>query len=47
MNKIRRIICYLFGHRYKKAVSVSKDYDIYICTCCGRQLFALKHFGRR
>ena len=45
ITKIKKIICYFFGHKYQKMLYINRQYDVYVCGRCGRQL--IKSKGRR
>lgn len=34
MQKIKEFICKIFGHKYKRVVSVDIRYRVYVCTRC-------------
>ena len=40
---INKIICFIFGHSYRKAVYINNKYDVYICPRCGKKVFFVKN----
>ena len=35
MQRIKEFICKIFGHKYKRVVSVVYRYRVYVCERCG------------
>lgn len=39
---MKRLFCFLFGHKYTKMVYANDKYDVYQCPRCGRQIFLVR-----
>ena len=33
---MEQLKCFLFGHKWQKAVYVDTDFEVWVCTRCGR-----------
>lgn len=36
---MEKLLCLLFGHKFKKTAYVNPDYDVYVCERCGKVIY--------
>lgn len=40
---MRKLLCFIFGHRYRKVVYANNKYDVYKCPICGKEIFLIRN----